>query len=108
MQHEIQAPNRPETGFFAVLVRRPVTLFVVFVTMMVIGVIAYVRIPLQMMPDGIVEPGLQVYAVHPGSSAEENEEQVARVLEEELRTITGIGHISSNSSDDQVGISVQF
>ncbi|HTF89860.1 MAG TPA: efflux RND transporter permease subunit [Planctomycetota bacterium] len=108
MQHELHEPNRPETGFFAGLVRHPVTLFVLFITLMVIGVIAYVRIPLQMMPDGIVEPGLQVYAIHPGSSAEENEEQVARILEEELRTIAGIGHISSNSSDDQVGISVQF
>ena len=106
MQH---APNHAATdGFFAGLVRRPVTLFVVFITLMVIGGIAYVRIPLQLMPDGIVEPGLQIFAIHPGSSAEENEQQVARTLEEELRTISGIGEIASNSSDDQVSISVRF
>jgi HAE1 family hydrophobic/amphiphilic exporter-1 len=60
------------------------------------------------MPDGIVEPGLQIYAVHPGASAEENEQQVARTLEEELRTVSGIGEIASSSSDDQVNISVRF
>lgn len=96
------------TGFFAALVRRPITLLVVFVTLMVIGVIAYVRIPLQMMPEGIVEPGLQVFAMHPGASAEENEERVARLLEEELRTIAGIAELSSRSSDDSVNLSVRF
>jgi HAE1 family hydrophobic/amphiphilic exporter-1 len=97
-----------EQGFFAALVHRPVTLLVLFITLMVIGVIAYARIPLQLMPEGIVEPGLQIYAIHPGSSAEENEEQVARALEEELRTISGVGEISSTSSDDQVSLSVRF
>lgn len=97
-----------EGGFFGGLVRHPVTLLVVFVTLMVIGVISYLRIPVQMMPDGIVEPGLQVFAIHPGSSAEENEEQVARLLEEELRTIAGISELRSTSSDDRVGVSVRF
>ncbi len=108
MQNEHGETTLIDTGFFAGLVRHPVTLLVLFVTLMVIGTIAYVRIPMQMMPDGIVEPGLQVYAIHPGSSAEENEEQVARILEEEIRTIAGIGSISSTSSDEQVGISVRF
>lgn len=105
---ELSEQDSAADSFFAGLVRRPVTLLVVFVTLMVIGAIAYVRIPMQLMPDGIVEPGLQVYAVHPGSSAQENEDQVARLLEEELRTITGIKSLSSTSSEDQVGISVRF
>jgi hydrophobic/amphiphilic exporter-1 (mainly G- bacteria), HAE1 family len=106
-----QAPATPqavEYGFFGRLIRMPVTLLVLFVTLLVLGVISYVKIPVQMMPSGIVEPGLEVYAVNPGASAQENEEQVARVLEDQIRTLSGIEQIESNSGEDQVGIWLQF
>jgi multidrug efflux pump subunit AcrB len=95
-------------GLFAGLVARPVALSVVFVALLVVGLIAYDRIPLQMMPDGFVEPGLQVWVAHPGSSAQENEEKVARVLEGELRTLSRIEEIESTSNDESVWISIQF
>ena len=95
-------------AFFAWLVRRPVLLLTTLLTSVVIGVISYHRLPVQMMPDGIVEPGLQVYVVHPGSSAQENEEEVARVLEEEMRTLPGVQDIESESEADSVGIYVEF
>ena len=46
------------TGFFRAAVTRPVTLFVALTTLIVIGVIAYTRIPIQMLPDGWTEPEL--------------------------------------------------
>ena len=95
-------------GFYHALVRRPVTLAVVFIALLVVGIISYMRIPVQMMPDGIVEPGLQVWVSHPGASAQENEEKVARVLEEQLRTLSGIEEITSSSSDDFAFVSVNF
>jgi HAE1 family hydrophobic/amphiphilic exporter-1 len=98
----------PQRGFYATIVARPVTLFVVFITLLVIGVIAYVRIPLQAMPSGIVEPGLQVWASNPGASAPENEQKVTRVLEEQLRTLPGVKEIESGSSPDSVWIWVSF
>lgn len=121
----MNAPREPEThargtdaagpavhgraaDFFRVLIARPVLLLTLFVTILVVGTIAYVRIPVQMMPDGFVEQGLQVFVVHPGSSAQENEEQVARVLEEELRTLPRLDQISSTSRSENVGIWVQF
>jgi HAE1 family hydrophobic/amphiphilic exporter-1 len=95
-------------GFFAASVRRPVTLFVIFLTLIVIGTIAYVEIPLQAMPSGIVQPGLQVFAANPGASAPENERKVTRVLEEQLRTLAGIREIESGSNPDSVWISITF
>ncbi len=104
-EHPLPAARSP---FFEALVRRPVMLLVVFAALVVIGTLAYLRIPLQMMPDGIVEPGLQIWVEHPGASAQENEEKVARVLEEQLRTLTGIEAIESGSSDDSLWLWVQF
>jgi multidrug efflux pump subunit AcrB len=94
--------------FFRKLLERPVLLHTLFTTCLVVGLIAYVRIPVQMMPDGMTEPGLQIFLTNPGSSAPENEERVARILEEELRTLPGIEGVDSTSRSDSVGIFVQF
>ncbi|MCC7012570.1 MAG: efflux RND transporter permease subunit [Planctomycetes bacterium] len=95
-------------GFYDALVRRPVALLVIFVALSVIGVISYVRIPVQMMPDGLVEPGLQIFVVNPGASAQENEEKVVRILEEQIRTLPGIEEIQSTANDDSAWSYVQF
>jgi multidrug efflux pump subunit AcrB len=102
------SPEPIPDGFFGALVRRPVALLVIFTALCVVGVIAYVRIPLQMMPDGFVDAQLQIWASNPGASAAENETKVARVIEEQLRTLTGIESIESGSSDDSVWVEVTF
>ncbi len=94
--------------FYRGVVDRPIAVTVMIATLIVIGVLAYAKIPLQMMPDGFTEPGLEVFVSHPGSSAQENEERVARPLEEQLRTLNGISEIFSNSREDFVGISIEF
>ncbi|MSR61123.1 MAG: efflux RND transporter permease subunit [Planctomycetes bacterium] len=97
-----------EYGFFHALVRRPVALLVLFVTLIVISLIAYQRIPLQLMPSGFSEPSLFVWIPNPGSSAQENEELVARVVEEQLRTLSGIEEMRSWSERDVVRIRLSF
>jgi HAE1 family hydrophobic/amphiphilic exporter-1 len=97
-----------QPGFHGALVARPVLLLVMYATVLVVGVACYLAIPLQLMPDGITSPGLQVFLSNPGASAQENEEEVARVLEEQFRTLPGIESIQSNSSPDTVGIFLQF
>ena len=82
--------DRSRHPFVAAIVRRPILLGTLFTTLLVIGLIAWARIPIQMMPDGIVSPGLQVFVSNAGASAQENEERVARVLEEELRTLPSV------------------
>ena len=77
-------------GFFGMTVGRPVALMVLFVTLIVIGLIGYQRIPLALLPSGFSEPSLFIWIGNPGASAQENEERIARVIEEQLRTLTGI------------------
>jgi len=89
-------------------VGRPVGTLVVFVTLLVIGVIAYLRIPIQLLPSGYNEPSLWLWVPNPGSSAQENEELVARVIEEQLRTISGIEELRSWSERDVVRMRLSF
>lgn len=95
-------------GFFDGLVRRPVTLLVIFAALLVVGVLSYIRIPVQMMPDGLVEPGLQVWVSNPGASAQENEQKVVRLIEEQLRTLAGVEGLDSTASDDSAWTMVRF
>ena len=100
--------SRQEHGFFHALVRRPIALLVLFVTLIVISVIAYQRIPLQLFPSGFTEPGLFIWIPNPGSSAQENEELVARVVEEQLRTLSGIEEMRSWSESNVVRFRLNF
>lgn len=95
-------------NMFGFTVRRPVALFVAFVTLVVIGAIAYVRIPLQLLPDGFADDSVMIWAPNPGASARENEEKVARTIEDELKTLQGIKRLTSTSRDDVVYLRVAF
>ncbi|QDU69038.1 efflux RND transporter permease subunit [Engelhardtia mirabilis] len=95
-------------GFFGFTVLRPIGLLVAFVTLLVVGLISYQRIPLQLMPSGFAAQRLWVWVPNPGASARENEEKVARVIEEQLRTLPGIDTVRSDSTEDLVQIRINF
>lgn len=98
----------PKRGLISLLVGRPVGTLVLFVTLIVLGLIAYRDIPLQLMPSGFASPSLNVYIPHSDSSAVENEEKVARPIEEQLRTLSGIEEVTSRSNSSRVYMRVRF
>lgn len=97
-----------QAGMLGAAVRRPVTLLVSLVTLIVIGVIAYQRIPVEMMPQGIQDNGLQIVVLHPGASAEENESKVVRVIEEQIRTLSGVEDVYSSAREDRASVEVIY
>jgi len=100
--------RRAMRGFFAGTIGRPVALMVCFLTLIVVGVIAYRRIPIQLFPSEFAEPQLHVWVANPGSNARENEEHIARPIEEQLRTLSGIEETRSYSNDGYVQFSIDF
>jgi len=96
------------TGFYGWIVRRPVGTLVVFATLLVMGLLAFLRIPVQLLPSGYNEPSLFIWIPNRGASAQENEELVTRPVEENLRTIPGIEHLRSWSERDVVRLRVNF
>jgi multidrug efflux pump subunit AcrB len=95
-------------GFFAGAVARPVALLVIFVTLIVVGIISYRRIPLQLMPSNFSEPSINIFISNPGSTARENEEFIAQPVEEQLRTLIGIESTDSYSDEGNVQFRVDF
>ncbi|MEW6071808.1 MAG: efflux RND transporter permease subunit [Planctomycetota bacterium] len=95
-------------GFFGLIVARPVALTVLFLTLLVVGVIGYRRIPMQLLPSDLSDPSIFIWIANPGASAQQNEEHIARIIEEQIRTLTGIEELQSTSSESEVMVRITF
>src|SRR5688572_4294696 len=87
--------------------RRPVSAVMFYVSMVVIGLIAAFRLPLEQFPD-INFPFVFVQLPYSGSTPAEVERTLTRPAEEALSTVEGIKRIDSNSRSDGVEIFLQF
>ena len=87
--------------------RRPVTAVMFFVSMVVVGLIASFRLPLEQFPDVNV-PFLLVSLPYANSTPQEVERSVTRPAEEVLATLPGIKSINSVSRADGSDIFIQF
>lgn len=94
-------------SFTELSVRRPVTTLMVFLSLVVVGIIATRLVPLEYFPD-ISFPGAFVNVPYPNASPEEVEEQVIRPMEEALATISGLERMNSNAGENNGGIQVIF
>lgn len=87
--------------------RRPVTAVMFYISMVVIGLIAAFRLPLEQFPD-ISFPFVFVQMPYANSTPAEVERNVTRLAEEALSTVEGIKRIDSNSRSDGADIFLQF
>lgn len=87
--------------------RRPVTTLMVFVSLLVVGLIATRMVPLEFMPN-ITFPGAFIQVPYPNSTPAEVNENIARPIEEVLATISGVEQISSNSGENNAGVLITF
>ena len=89
-------------------VRRPVTVIMAYTAMLVLGAIAYARLPIDLMPAGFSPPFLGVWIPYPDSTPEEVEQLIARPAEGMLGTIPGVRSIRSTSSADGCWVFLRF
>ncbi|MBK6729159.1 MAG: efflux RND transporter permease subunit [Xanthomonadales bacterium] len=87
--------------------RRPVTTVMAFISLVVVGLLAAVRLPLEFLPE-IDAPFLFIQVPYAGSTPEEVERSVVRPAEEVLATLSGIKRINSNARADGAEIFIEF
>ncbi len=88
-------------------IKRPVTAIMLFVSMMVIGIIAAVRLPLEAMPD-VSAPLLFVQIPYAGSTPEEVERNILRPVEETLSTMTDIKSMRGTAASESASVFMIF
>ncbi|WP_288730019.1 efflux RND transporter permease subunit [uncultured Pseudoxanthomonas sp.] len=91
----------------ALSIRRPVTTVMCFVSLLVIGAIAAVRLPLEAFPD-ISAPFLFVQLPYPGSTPEEVERNILRPAEEALAIMPGIKRLRGTATADAASLFIEF
>ena len=91
--------NRP--SFLPKLaVTRPVTIIVSLLAIIVLGGVAYKQIPIELLPSGFSYPALGVWTPYPNANPQEVEEQIARPIEQQVRTIPGVTKVETYSSSN--------
>ncbi|GAB2517254.1 efflux RND transporter permease subunit [Lysobacter humi (ex Lee et al. 2017)] len=88
-------------------IRRPVTTIMFFVTMVVIGLIAAVRLPLEAFPS-VSFPVIFMQLPYEGSTPEEVERTVLRPAEEALSTLTGVKSMQGTARANGAQLMVMF
>lgn len=88
-------------------VKRPVATTMAFTAVLIFGLISMRFLPSDVLPD-LELPAVTVITVYPGASAEEVEQQVTDVLEEELSGTEDLKEITSNSKENVSFITMRF
>jgi len=88
--------------------KKPVTVIMIFVALLVIGYISYDQISVELMPAGFTPPFLGVWVPYPNSNPQEVEEQIAKHVEEQVQTVSGVRHIRSSSSSNGCWTFIEF
>ncbi len=105
-----QAQTKPATMSLTTLaLKKPVTIFMLCLTMLLTGFAATQLLPLEKWP-GIDIPEMMVNAPYQASTPAEVERLVTKPLEEALSTMGGIIRLNSNSTEHgaQIGIEVEW
>ena len=89
-------------------VSRPVTVLTLFSVVMVIGLLAWMRIPVQMMPSGWISPQLWLWVDYEDSTPIETESRILRPLEEQISTVAGLKSLDSRARSDGANLSLEF
>ncbi|WP_076944508.1 efflux RND transporter permease subunit [Angelakisella massiliensis] len=87
--------------------RRPVSVFIILLALIVFGVQAMLGAPLELIPE-MEMPIMIVMSSYPGAGPEEVEEMVTSVLESAVSTMSGVETIQSVSQEGMAMLALQF
>ena len=88
-------------------IRHPVTPIVLFVVLFFMGVVAFIRLPINLNPD-VSFPEVNVDITEPGAAPTEMETQIAQKIEGSISSIGNVRHITTVITEGSVHISVDF
>lgn len=79
----------------------------VFVAILVLGIFSYIQLPVDQYPK-MDPPYITVMATYPGANASDIEENVTKILEDQLNSVDDLKELSSISYDNLAVISLEF
>ncbi|KAA3619600.1 MAG: AcrB/AcrD/AcrF family protein [Calditrichaeota bacterium] len=89
-------------------VTRPITVLMGLTALLVVGFIAFTQIPVELFPAGFTPKFLGVWTPYPNANPQEVEEQIAKPIEEHIRTISGVRRVQTNSFTNGCWTFIEF
>ncbi len=94
-------------SIYKTAINKPVTSILVFVAVMLMGVFAYIKLPIDQFPE-IEPPFIAVMTAYPGANASEVETNVTKYLENSLNSVDGLDELTSTSKDNLSLVALEF
>jgi len=88
-------------------IRRKVAMTCIILMLAILGVFAYRKIGIDLLPKFDV-PYVQVTAIYPGASPEEIEVDVARRIEDAIASLEGLKHITTVCMENAAALTLEF
>ncbi|MEO5675132.1 MAG: efflux RND transporter permease subunit [Chitinophagales bacterium] len=83
------------------------SIFILTIIIAALGISTYIALPKEQFPD-IVIPNIVVSTLYPGTSPTDMENLITRHIEKEIKSVSGVKRITSNSVQDFSSIIVEF
>src|SRR5262249_47834976 len=90
-----------------VCIRRPIFTWVLVAVPVVLGLVAYFGLGVDLFPK-VDFPVVTVTAILPGTSAEEMETTVTKIIEEAVNQVSGIDELRSTTREGFTSVVIQF
>ena len=84
-----------------------VSIYVATIIICLAGIMTYINLPKENFPE-VVFPQIFVATVYPGAAPEDIENLITKEIEKEVKSISGIKKVSSNSVQDFSNIIIEF
>ena len=88
-------------------IRHPVSPIVLFVVLFFMGVVAFIRLPVNQNPD-ISFPFINVFVSQPGAAPPEIETQIVQKIEGAVASVGNVKHIQSTAMEGAANIGIEF
>ena len=88
-------------------VKKPLTVFVAVIAVLVLGVVSYLNMTPDLLPN-MDFPYIMIMTTYPGASPEKVEEELTKPLEQAMSTLEHIIEVSSTSSENYSMLMLEF
>ncbi|MDR7586807.1 MAG: efflux RND transporter permease subunit [Armatimonadota bacterium] len=88
-------------------IRRPVAVLMVLSALLVLGLLAYARMPVELFPN-VQFPFVTVATPYPGAGPEEVEALITRPIEEQVSSLTHVRRVISASREGSSVVGIEF
>ena len=94
-------------SIYSTAVNKPISTLMIFTAVLVLGIASYLQLPVDQYPK-MDPPYITVMAAYPGANASDIEENVTKILEDQLNSVDELKEMTSTSYDNLSVVSLEF